>query len=139
MKAVPPRDLPRTRASSYRIARSQMRLPRPLIENKTAARIRDWVHVSYPRPHTRCFGSSRNRRKRRIRYSQREAARPSEVSCNIDVLFLCSRYICHRIFCNIRAFRASRAFLTSRNTAYVRTPISYSMCVTCGSGNTRRF
>jgi len=124
------------RASSYHIARIHMRLPRPCIKNKTAARRRDRVRVTKPRPPTRYFGSSRNRRRRTIPYPQREVTRPSEVSYNIDVLFICSPYRCHRIFCIITAFLASRAIRKFRKTAYVRTPISYSMCEACGSRNT---
>jgi len=139
MKEIPRRDLARTRASWYRIARNQMRIPRLRIENKTTASRRDWVRVTKPRPRTRYFGSSRNRRRRTVPYPQREVTRHSKVSYNIDVIFLYSLYRCHRIFCNIRAFLASRAIRTSRNTASVPTPISYSMCGACVSRNTRRF
>jgi len=89
MKAGPRQDLARRRASTYRIESSLdlvLRVPRAA--DGIVARKRHHILVTYPRPCTRYFGWSRNRRRSTVPCHLR--GRPSEFSyCRNElILFL---------------------------------------------------
>ena len=134
-----PPDLPRTRASAYRIARSRRSLPHFRTANRTVTRKPGWARVLWPCRSTSYFVWSQSQKIRTEPCRRRNAARPSTVSCNTGGLLLCCGRSSDSTVYYIRDFPASRILHSFRNDAYPRIRFFSSPYFSCDYRNMSDF